>query len=388
MKTFNAINNQRGFTLIELFIVMAIFVIALAISSDTFSLILRQSVQQSKIAEVQIETTVGLNILRTDIEHAGYGLPWAFQSSISYNEAVSDTVCGGATTDPANYNDSTGNPPRAILGGNNLCINSSDYLAIKAVNVARSDTAQRWSYIVTGSNPKTWGSEDISNGERVIVIQPSAGETTYRQLVMNGSTFYTTYSSTAFSASFSPDDTSEMFIIYGVDSDTNLRMPFNRADYYISTSSVPSTCASGTGVLRKAILSHASGAFPGASMLPILDCVADMQVIYVLDMDENGTALTSSNADGSSVSSAEGATAATVQSTLASAELLRKRLKEVRVYILSHEGQKDVRYTYPSSTITVGDSVLGKTFDLTAITDYQNYRWKVYPLAVKPKNLQ
>jgi hypothetical protein len=176
-----------------------------------------------------------------------------------------------------------------------------------------------------------------------------------------------------------------MFLIYGIDPDTNLTKPFNRADYYITTTNVPSGCAPNTGVLRKAIVTQTNGTFPAANLLPILDCVADMQVIYRLDIDENGAIGTSSNADGSTVSSSEGASVATVQATFNSAELIRKRLKEVRVYILTHEGQRDTGYTYPSTTITVGEFGLGRDFDVSA---QRNYRWKVITLVVEPKNLQ
>lgn len=391
------INREDGFSLVELMITMVVFVFVIAAASQVFTGLLTQFKQQSKIAETNIEGIVGLELLRLDIEHAGYGLPWFFQNSINYGEAASAPA--------SSYNDSPGNPPRAIVSGNdvtfsspNNIFNGSDYLVIKSTVVARSDTAQRWSYIVTGNNPRTWTADDLQNGDRVIVIRPKVSETRLRELVMNGATFFTTYSATAFPAQFSPTEPSESYLIYGVASSdiTSLRMPFNRADYYIwrgstnpATDEVPDRCAPNTGILRKAVVNHSGGTFQGG-ILPLLDCVADMQVIYRLDMDNDGDVGTSADADGSNVSSSEGASATTVQQTMDDAALLRERLKEVRIYILAHEGQRDTNYTYPTNPITVGEFGLGRSFNFVTagITDWQNYRWKIYTMIVKPNNLR
>jgi hypothetical protein len=71
---------------------------------------------------------------------------------------------------------------------------------------------------------------------------------------------------------------------------------------------------------------------------------------------------------------------------------IRTRVKEVQVFILSHEGQKDTNFTFSGgSTIIVGRSaVLGRVFDFEnpGIADYTNYRWKVYTLSVTTDNLR
>ncbi len=71
---------------------------------------------------------------------------------------------------------------------------------------------------------------------------------------------------------------------------------------------------------------------------------------------------------------------------------IRAQLVEVRVYILGQEGQRDDSYTYKNvldsthaNEILVGpDTVHGRYIDLSG---YLNYRWKVYNIVVKPKNL-
>jgi hypothetical protein len=186
--------------------------------------------------------------------------------------------------------------------------------------------------------------------------------------------FFTTF---GFLAGFSSSD--ENRIVYGVDPDTPiLRMPFNRADYYVSTSvTIPGRCAPGTGVLMKAIVDQGNGGFSGSS-LPLLDCVADMQVVTYLDTTGDGIAETFSNSP--PVAAGPGA-----------AQTIRDQLKEVRVFILAHEGQRDTSYTHTTNSILVGlmdgATLYGRNFDLTPIPGWQNYRWKVYTLVVRPNSL-
>jgi prepilin-type N-terminal cleavage/methylation domain-containing protein len=392
------IRKEDGFTMVELLIVMTLLVVVLAITTTTATTILRQSSQQAKVAETQMESIVGLEMLRVDLEQAGYGLAWSYSGTLAgYKEA--------SAAPSSDYNDTSTTPPRAIAGGNDLTtfvINSSDYLVIKSTIAGMTDAAKRWSYIVSGTTPQSWETDNLSssNPDRIIAIRPKAGDSTLRQLVLDGSSnFSTTYSSPLSNLLVQASD-----LIYGVDSNSTLSVPFNRADYYVRRPStgMPSLCAqtinnnSNIGILYKATLNQNGTNGGGFTEYPLLDCVADMQVVLSLDVNEDGVAGTLSNPDGSAfsdaASGAEGAAASTVQSTLGSAELLRKRLKEVRVYILVHEGQIDRGYNYPNTTITLGSdlpSSLRKTFNLsTAIGgEWRNYRWKVHTLIVKPKNL-
>jgi prepilin-type N-terminal cleavage/methylation domain-containing protein len=385
-----SIRNSRGFTLVELMITMAVFVLVITGAAGIFAGLFTQFKQQSKIAESNIEGVVGLDTLRRDLEHAGYGLPWSFQNTISYSEA--------ARTPGNNYNDSPQNPPRALVSGNNVGVNGSDYLVIKAINVARNQTCEKWTVMqalpfTPAYNPRVWipESENLVNSDRVIVI--SAGGTgAVRTLVMDGSTFFTMFRNIT-SYPWYPSDADGARVVYGVDSDTDLQMPFNRADYFISSSNVPQRCAKHTGVLEKAVVNQGGG---GLSYLPLLDCVADMQVIYLLDMDGNGRPGTASNADGSSTTTccqdqpSESSYLDVVAQALSDASDIRNRVKEVRVYILTHEGQKDMNYAYGNRTITVGEFGLGSTFDLQENIgrDWQHYRWKLYRLVVRPDNLR
>lgn len=416
------IKREDGFSLVELMITMVVFVFVIAAASQVFTGLLTQFKQQSKIAETNIEGIVGLEILRQDIEHAGYGLPWnvtgvtdsdgdgnLWDELTNYNEASSAT-----------YNDGPNSPPRAIISGNNVGTNNSDYLVIKSANVARNDACQKFTFVNSNNQVREWklpnGNFDNQNrletNDRVIVISPSTGTNERLLVVKNNGTFYTTYQrgtnpGSLGDADFAPSAATEVNIVYGISPEQSSgdppetitpRMPFNRADYYISTSSLPSRCAPNTGVLEKATVNHNGG---GLSNLPLLDCVADMQVVFGVDTD--ATPDGQINCYYNNLSSAF---------VTINAQNIRERVKEVRIYILSQEGQIDRNFTInltalnaglnPAITgatyIRVGEGlplpvcdgggIAGQDFNLSPITDYLNYRWKVYTLVVKPNNLR
>jgi prepilin-type N-terminal cleavage/methylation domain-containing protein len=384
------IKRESGFTLVELLITMAIFVLTIAAASGIFVPLLTQFKQQSKIAETQIHGLAGLDMLRRDMEQAGFGLPWVIPESISYQEASNSTTA--PIPAPNTYNDCSGsspcNPPRAILSDNNVAgLGGSDYLVIKSTSVATNDAAMKWTQVVktaAGNSVRVWGwnIEDLNTGDRVIVMIPSRGFTNQRILVNDGASYFVQFDAPSFPGQFSPATENDLYLIYGVDPDTALRMPFNRADYYIrrvAGTNIPQSCAPGTGVLMKSVINHADGQRgPG---IPLLDCVADMQVIYGFDNDGDGDFEPS--VGGSTDNYGDDITGLTAQE-------IREQVKEVRVYILAHEGQRDTTYTYPDSTINLGGDVgFNNPYDLSAnITNWQNYRWKLHTLVVKPNNLR
>jgi len=394
------IKKQSGFTMVELLITMVVFVFVMVAGSQIFSGLLTQFKQQSKIAETNIEGVIGLEMLRQDLEHVGYGLPWIIPVAVSYREATNATA--------ANYNDCNGsapcNPPRAVVSGNNITFSGFtgvDYLAIKATNIASNEASQRWTTLKmapfsTPDNPRQWtpASENLASTDRVIVVSPGATDTNARRLVDNGGTLYTTFGNVT-NSPWPPADNFETRLVYGINSasDPSPQRPFNRADYFITrtdqngTNITPQRCAPNTGVLVKAPIKQDTSGNNYETYLPLLDCVADMQVVYALDNDENG-----SFEDG--VGTPPDAYSDNMSAL--TAQQVRNRVKEIRVYVLSHEGQRDQNYTYPSETIGVPAAPdpgagLGRTFDIkTAIgdPDYQHYRWKLYTIVVKPIDLR
>jgi prepilin-type N-terminal cleavage/methylation domain-containing protein len=373
------IKNNDGFSLLELIITMTLVVIVLTMNTDTFSMIMRQSRQQAQVANAGMNRIIGFEVLRTGVEMAGYGLPWTLPAGTNYAEA---TAASG-------YNDSPSGAPHAIMSGDNTGFNGSDYLVLKGSAVGKSDTAQKWSFVIndgTAAAPKAklWTiPSDLTTGERVIAIWANTTGTFDKQLVLNGASIFGTVADTAgtLPAGLKPWTQSEWFLVYAIDPNTDLRMPFNRADYYVARpANMPQGCAPNTGILYKAPVSHADGSL--ANPIPLLDCVADMQVAFVLDTNGDGVVDYTFTTDNPPTSDISGLTAKQV----------RDQVKEVRIYVLSHEGTADPGFTYLNNTIRVGENPnpnTGRDFDLAATigAGWQRYRWKVDTLVMAPKNI-
>jgi hypothetical protein len=250
--------------------------------------------------------------------------------------------------------------------------------------------AKKWSYLDFQAGAwviKSWGgTEDLVANDRLITLDAEDHRLIGTSIASTNFS-YSLASTLVPDANFLPASTDLIYLVYGVNSASDLAFPYNRVDYYIKrpatrsngTSDMPDRCASGTGILYKANLNHSGG---GVTQYPLLECVADMQVVYALD-----TTALNDTPDGSVNLSCN-------QDCLNAytAEQIRKMLKEIKVYILTHEGQRDKSYVYPSSTVQVGEpSSAGRLYDLTQLsgigTDWKNYRWKLYTIVVKPKNL-
>jgi len=362
--------------LLELLIVMGIFVIVITATSQMFVSLLSDYKQQSKITVTNIEGILGLEMMRRDIENAGYGLPWeGLPSAGAYAE-----VGAGGDAEAIALNDAPPNAPRAIVSRNDTGWHETDRLAVKAINVAMNSTSEHWNFLYTtpavATNVWTPAADNLLATDHVIVISQDANNRRLLPYAGMGGGFSSTFSNVA---SFSATR-SDPSIVYGVDPNTPLKMPFNRADFYVQPpavlSDLPRYCAAGTGVLYKAVIAHNSTGFLAPQ--PLLECVADMQVAFIYD----GTGTLMQYFQDIS------------NSALYSASQIRNQVKEVRVYILAQEGQRDRNYTYPNQVVRVGEiggftGDLGRDFDLNAnITDWSHYRWKLYTLVVKPSNLQ
>ena len=388
--------DERGFSLTELIVVMAIFLTVMLITANTFKTIANQTSQQSKSLETQIEGIVGLEVLRADLEMAGFGLPWTFQNTpavTEYTETIAVNTVPAAFwpsgMSPQSFNDAPANAPRAIQSGETTFNKGADdqgskYLVIKSVVAATNDAAKKWtnvSYTAGSKTERFWGNaaRNFAGTDRVIVVKNNLNTTpASRQLMVTAATgnFHVPYSN--YTTLIQPHLDGDTFQVYGVADSTAaaLRMPFNRADYYVKTpTDMPSGCAPHTGVLYKSNITHSGGGLN--PNIPLLDCVADMQIVYGLDTDGSGTV------------NLHGVTAP------ATASDQRAQVRELRVYILAQDGTRDITFSYPSQYVDVGESfdggatLVGRKFDLKAMIGdvYKNYRWKVYTIIVRPKNL-
>jgi hypothetical protein len=74
---------------------------------------------------------------------------------------------------------------------------------------------------------------------------------------------------------------------------------------------------------------------------------------------------------------------------------IRNNLKMIKIYIIAQNGKKDTGYT-SASPLVVGDTnsngspteaSITRPAGLALAADQLNYRWKLYRIVVRPKNL-
>ncbi|WP_224981725.1 PilW family protein [Geomonas agri] len=399
-KDAGMVKGEQGYTLVELIVVMAIFITVIIVASAGFQTVLTQVGQQSKLMETDIGSVVGLEMLRSDLQGAGYGLPFTLRTppaTGTYTELTSSDSGIPMTAGfwpsgksalsfndvPTSYTDKFSGAPRAVQSGNttfNLRSGiGSQYLVIKSLTVATSQSAtqKKWitvSYSDTGKSAPSWNdpTRDFASTDRVMVVRNTFTDNNPgRELQVNASGVYSTTFAN-YTTLTVPHSSGDVFQVYGVDQSTALRMPFNRADYYVyRPTSAPAACAPNTGILYKSVLNQGGG----FTDIPLMDCVADMQIAY-------GMGQAGSNEVNYHQSTFTGV-----------AQDVRQQVKEIRVYILAQQGKKDTGYKHPNSQITVGESfggpLVGRIFDLPSQigTGWENYRWKVYTIVVRPQNL-
>lgn len=381
-------------------VVMGVFITVLMISASAFNTILVQASKVFRSEESNIEGIIGLEILRHDLQQSGYGL---FSEPALYdaNEA--------AVTPASNYNDAPDNVPRPIVAGENLTgavsdsntiMEGSDYLVIKGTTVSREKAAQKWTFLKFSSSvvtPQKWAStaENFASPDKVVLIRKQFG-TPIRSSLVNDPTgdFYYAYSDIGFKHLSSAS--AAIYTVYGVDKAATLRFPFNRTDYFVArpstTTTIPAYCAPNTGMLYKTTVNHVGG---GLNYIPILDCVLDMQVVLGWDINGDGLIDTWSNANGSLANpnpdptGLQNAVGATNNNSITTLPNIRNNLKIVKVYILAQNGKKDTGYT-SASPLEVGDTgeaSITRPSGLPLAANQLNYRWKLYRIVVRPKNL-
>ncbi len=339
--------KENGFTLIELLSVIFILCTVIVIAFESSTFFFRLQKQQSEIAKSTLEEGISLEIMRKDIEMAGFGLPWEMNGK-EYEEARSDS---NYTPDPSTFNDSPLSPPRAfVLSDNgNIEANSSDVLVIKSSFVAMNDIAKRWGYIDESGTYNPLSPEDSSSGYFVAI------DSSRRLIDVNEV------------SSISPPQTGQIYFLFGIGKKIP-RMPFNRVDYFLKRPSegFPERCCPTTYELYRAVINHEDGK---RNPQPILDCVKDFQVSFGLDTDSDGDIdLWTSE----------------IPET---ASQIRAQVKQVRVFILVQEGSKDISFNF-RGYISIGDSDTGELKRFIPDGEEIHYRWKLLKLVVNPINLK
>ncbi len=408
--------SRRGFTLIELLVTMALVIIVIMITASAFESILKNTSRLTASEESNIEGVVGLEMFRHDLMQMGYGLPHAYQSiPPNYTEAAVAPASG------LNDSGTLSRVPRAVVslesvtgatdltsegaGSTYSILNGSDYIAIKGMTVGSSNASKKWTYVgysAGAKKPNQWpnAADNLKSTDRVIVLDRSFTATgqvvnTMQYDIGTPSTYWPSNPTVNMNDVFNPGNSKQTYYLYGVD-DGSLGMPFNRADYFVArpsnTAKISSACAPNTGILYKATVNHADGKL---RYMPLLDCVADMQVVFGWDVAGSGTAIDESSAYSSDVSkiqvsSSVGTLPSVIQSFMLSPDDIRTKLKYVKIYIMAQEGRKDPNYVN-TAAVDLGDpgnTSLTKSYSVAALTanSWLNYRWKVYRIVARPKN--
>jgi prepilin-type N-terminal cleavage/methylation domain-containing protein len=412
-RVLNMVRHQKGYTLTELIVVILIFSVVMTIISVSFNRIAVSSGQIVKAAQTDIGGLIGLELLRSDLELAGFGLPWSLPPDAHYTESDRGVLVKGCSegcpgADASLFNDAPRGAPRGIVSGNNVGFNGSDYLVLKGTALGMNAISRSWSYLnYSGGLIKRSKSEVElmpGNEDRVIVLKNGVSDgLPTRELVTDGAGSFTLATDEGDSfklffnlldrTAFVPQNSMDNYLVCGVaekapdiKSPVPLAFPFNRADFYISRpADISTACAPGTGVLYKTVLNQ-NGSL---TRYPILDCAADLQVIYYLDAGGTGVANYHDNE---------------LPAATYPAGVLRNQLKEIRIYILAQQGKKNPGYLYPvndpNKVIVVGDepldqalgTVLGSVWtqpalEHTFLSDWRHYHWKIYTIVVQPKNL-
>jgi prepilin-type N-terminal cleavage/methylation domain-containing protein len=374
------LNNSSGFSMVEMLMALAIFSI---ITVGVFSALDAQmghSRKESIVGQSDIEFIVAKSLIERDLAMAGFGL--------------ADDYAGFGPPSPA-----TEFNPRAYQSVNSDTAPDELRLMGTALGV-NSRQAQGWTYLraidesVPSISYATWSDarENLQDGDRVVVMDPSTktllGETdgtdNYWLFEYQGNSAKMTIANPDIAVTpFSSTSRHVVYGLYGSDNDEDdteaTLTPYYSVRYYRSSSTFSAeTCAEGTRNLLRAESRKNESPDNGD---PVLSCVLDFQVAFGLDRDENDTIETWDDGGETYVNGY-------------TRENQRKRLKQVRVYLLVQSGRRDPAYTYPQNSIRVGetliiDGVSQTTGRLVTLTDAQKqYRWKLIALNITPRNLR
>jgi prepilin-type N-terminal cleavage/methylation domain-containing protein len=385
MKTESILHNSRGFTLLEMIIVMGVFTIVIAIAGKSFEMVVTQMGKISRSEESNIESVVALEVFRRDLTQVGFGLFTAVDNSGTTSTPFTYSEVGSLGSA---YNDATAGIPRAVVAGKPTTgvLAGTDYLALKGTTLSTNNVAQKWTYIDGLGTYKVWGSNDLASSDNVIAIRQTYKNGVLNRTLINDPSNATPFSTThgaGYASPYIPPSPSVQYFYYGIKDGAVPKRPFNRIDYLVKqvAGSVPASCSPDSGVLYRSMLNHdTNGTFTD---YPILDCVADMQVVF--GWNTSGITNTVDYWTNADASAASGSSTPTFPVDMSDPAYIRQHLKLIKVYLLAQDGGKDRNFTNTNSSFIVGDEIT-KTVNLKTANKI-NYRWKVHKIVVSPKNL-
>lgn len=218
--------SNTGMTLIEILIT---FVIVLVVLAAAYSLFKNITIKHKTIiskSSSQLQTNISLELLRKDIELAGFGLPWYLEGTLNSTNEPSKFF-GSFDADPY-Y-------PRGIILGNGEGVNNSDVLIIKS-SIANIDkkTSRKFGVLFYDGSWKVeqLGGKTFTSQDRCVVISP----TTHAAYTYN--TNYCTPCNSVPSDLTTSLSRYSVYLLFGI-TDNSCSFPYNRVDYFLKKPSDP-----------------------------------------------------------------------------------------------------------------------------------------------------
>ncbi len=315
---------RRAISLVELMVVVAITLVVLAAIYFAYLNLFKGFKTQSVSISSQIERNINLEIVRQDVEHAGFGI---------------------ARDNP----DRTEDLPVEYDAAHGRLILRSTY------NVTNSKT-QGWAMISCGTD---------GNIASVIVDELPDTYDCVVYLDLQGS-FVAPGGACNIEVGnpCPPGAAGKVLLAFPYDShvSSGCKNQYCTAiGYRLAASSVqPHHCAPGTKVFVRELLDSDGNPLGGGARNFIVFCVADFKVRYKW----NGALIDPS----------------TINPTL---EQLTENLEEVRFYLLVQNSGKDTSFSFSGNL-----EVDGVELSYSSVRDGEHYRWKVVKLVTKPMNLK
>lgn len=336
--------NKKAFTVIELLVAIAITSVLLAAVYFTYNNLFKKSKYETYIAEAEIEKTIGLDLIRLDIEHAGFG--------ITDVETCPTVRFGTSFPSPSDCDDDLSFSQNALVIRS--MINNTNQKEIGWVYV--DCTSGAWP---TGA-PSLIDERMDNTNNNLIFIDATSGNF-------------------AATGTFGTCPGTGIYLAYPYDSLTNMDncvdLQYCHRIVYKLSSTTEDYCHPSTRSLLRGIDGTASS---GGN--PILHCIGGMEVKVDIDTDSDG--ITDLEYQDFSVLDING------DGVVASDEIIN-HLSRVHVYFLMQVGKKDPKFTFPKSTLSINEGGTTVEFDLSSLigSGYQNYRWKIVKISVVPMNL-
>jgi len=226
------IKQKKGYSILEVLITLFIVSLILSAAYFTYVSIFKEMKEESESVELQIEKLVGLELLRLDLEHAGYGIG-----------------------KPLNINDD-----HYIV--ESKTVNNKKSLIIRSTLNNTDNTTIGWVLCSNNSGEPPIHSELEAPNDNLVFIDSEG----FIYAVVNDGLCPS--NSVLVGFPFSP-------------SSTGCGGFCSEIEYYINNTNLPSHCHSDTYNLLRKVNSATGGS-------PVLSCVSDFKFTVDLDTDDDG----------------------------------------------------------------------------------------------------